>query len=153
MHFGFALDLPHIDLWNIDLLDTHLNFLDTNIPSKHFFCLQDVFKTRLEDVFSVTVFHLPRRFQDVFKTSWKTKSCYAEDILNTCHEDVLRKSWRPTNVCWDLIMKQCGLPVITARVCVCGMSLSKVTDLPQSHCGDYRQGILFSWLHVFITYD
>ena len=24
-HFGFALDLSDIDLWNIDLLDTHLD--------------------------------------------------------------------------------------------------------------------------------
>ena len=32
MHFGFALDLSDIDLWNIDLLDTHLDLLDTDIP-------------------------------------------------------------------------------------------------------------------------
>ena len=30
MHFGFALELPDIDLWNIDLLDIHLDFLDTD---------------------------------------------------------------------------------------------------------------------------
>ena len=53
MHFGFTLDLPDIDLWNIDLLDTHLDLLATDIPSKHFVCLQDVF--------SVTIFPLPRR--------------------------------------------------------------------------------------------
>ena len=30
MHFGFALELSDIiDLWNIDLLDTHLDLLDT----------------------------------------------------------------------------------------------------------------------------
>ena len=28
MHFGFALELSDIDLWNIDLLDTYLDFLD-----------------------------------------------------------------------------------------------------------------------------
>ena len=28
MHFGFALDLSDIELWNIDLLDTHLDLLD-----------------------------------------------------------------------------------------------------------------------------
>ena len=37
MHLGFALDLS-----DIDLLDTHLDLLDTDIPSKHFVCLQDV---------------------------------------------------------------------------------------------------------------
>ena len=37
MHFGFALDSSDIDLWNIDLLDTHLDLLDTDIPSKRLF--------------------------------------------------------------------------------------------------------------------
>ena len=35
MHFGFALELSDIDLWNIDLLDIHLDLLDTDIPSKY----------------------------------------------------------------------------------------------------------------------
>ena len=78
MHFGFALDSSDIDLWNIDLLDTHLDLLDTDIPSKHFVCLQDV-----------------------FKVSWKTKNCYAEDVLKTCLKRRLKTFWRPTNVCWD----------------------------------------------------
>ena len=68
--------------------------LDTDIPNKQFLCLQDVFETsstsrrlqdmssrRLEDVFSVTIFRLPRRLQDILKMSWKTKNCYAEDVL------------------------------------------------------------------------
>ena len=53
MYFGFALDLSYIDLLNIDLLHeryTHLDLLDTDIPSKHFVCLRDVFKTCLQDV-------------------------------------------------------------------------------------------------------
>ena len=45
MHFGFALVLSDIDLGNIDLLDTHLDLLDTNIPSKYLVCLHNVFKT------------------------------------------------------------------------------------------------------------
>ena len=28
MHFGFALELPDINLWNIVLLDTYLDLLD-----------------------------------------------------------------------------------------------------------------------------
>ena len=44
MHFGHALDLPDIDLLNIVLLDTHLDLLDTDTPSKHFVFLQDVLK-------------------------------------------------------------------------------------------------------------
>ena len=47
MYFGFALDLPDIDLWDIDFLDTNLVLLDTNSLD---FCLspgylEDVFKT------------------------------------------------------------------------------------------------------------
>ena len=34
MHFGFTLEFSNIDLQNIDLLDTHLDLLDTDIPSK-----------------------------------------------------------------------------------------------------------------------
>ena len=49
MHFGFALDLSDIDLWNIDLLETHLDLLDTDIPSKHFF-VPIASSTRLQDM-------------------------------------------------------------------------------------------------------
>ena len=45
MHFGFALELSNVDLLNIDLLDTHLDLLDTDIPSKYFAFLHNVFKT------------------------------------------------------------------------------------------------------------
>ena len=56
--------------------------------------LQDMSWRRLQHVFSVTILCLPRRLEDVLKTSWKTKNCYAEDILKTCLEDVLKTSWR-----------------------------------------------------------
>ena len=59
MHFGFALDSADIDLLNIDLLDTHLDLLDTDVPSKQFACLQDVWKTSLAQQFFV--------FQDVLQ--------------------------------------------------------------------------------------
>ena len=45
MYFEIVLELSDIDLWNIDLLDTHLDLLDTDIPSKSFVCLHSVFKT------------------------------------------------------------------------------------------------------------
>ena len=45
---------------------------------------------RLQHVFSVTVLRLPRRLEDVLKTTWKTKKCYDEDVLKTCLEDVLK---------------------------------------------------------------
>ena len=47
MHFAFALELPDIDLWNTDLLNTHLDLLSpdkyTDIPSKYFVCLHKIF--------------------------------------------------------------------------------------------------------------
>ena len=88
-------------------------WLDTDIPSKHFVCLQDVFKMssrryqdmpsmrlqdmlsrRLQDVFSITIFRLPIRLEDVFKTSsrriCKTSSRRLQDIL----EDKKLLRWR-----------------------------------------------------------
>ena len=44
MHFGFALELSNVDSLNIDLLDTHLDLLDIDIPSMYFACLHIVFK-------------------------------------------------------------------------------------------------------------
>ena len=35
MHFGFAIELSDMDLWNIDLSDTHLDLSDTDISSKY----------------------------------------------------------------------------------------------------------------------
>ena len=49
---------------------------------------------RLQNVFSVTIFRLPRRLEDVLKTSWKTKNCYAEDVLKTSWRYVFKTSWR-----------------------------------------------------------
>ena len=51
MHFGFALELPNVDLLNIDLLDAHLDLLDTDVPSKYFAFLHNVFKMFSRHVF------------------------------------------------------------------------------------------------------
>ena len=65
MHFGLTLDLS-----GIDLLDTDLALLDTEIPSKHVFFFDSktfsrhMFKTCFEDIFSVTIFCLPKRLKD-----------------------------------------------------------------------------------------
>ena len=56
------------------------NFLSSKTFSRRLArCLQDVFKTYL---------------QDDFKTSWKTKKCYAEDVLKTSSRHVLKTSGR-----------------------------------------------------------
>ena len=86
MHFRFALELWNIDLWNVDLLETRLDLLGTDIARKYFVCLHYVFKASLrqlqdmssrrlqdmssrQDVFSVTIFCLATRLEDIFKTS------------------------------------------------------------------------------------
>ena len=87
MHFGFALDSSDIDLLNIDLLDTHLDLLDTDIPSKQFVCLQDVFKTSSIHVFNTSSRH-------VFKTSsshvFKTSSRRLQGMSWRSLQDVLK---------------------------------------------------------------
>ena len=73
MQFGLALELSDIDLWSIDLLDTHLDLLDIDIPSILFPStvssrrLQDMSSRCLQDVFSITMFRLPRRLEDVLQ--------------------------------------------------------------------------------------
>ena len=32
--------------------------------------------------------------------SWKTKNCYAEDVLKASSRHVLKAYWWPTNICW-----------------------------------------------------
>ena len=96
MHFGFTLELSDIDLWNIDLLDTHVDFLDTDIPCKFFF--HSVLKTssrhvfwkssrhgRLQDAFSVTMFCLPRRLARCFQEP----SRHLQDVFTRRFQDVL----------------------------------------------------------------
>ena len=65
--------------------------------------LEDVFKTCLQDVFSVTIFHLPRCLQDVFGRRlqdvledekllhWR----HFEDVFKTCLQDLFKTSSRP----------------------------------------------------------
>ena len=64
---------------------------DTDIPSKHFFSLQDMSLRRLQDLFTVTIVrlpgHIPKCFQDVFKTSsrriCKTSSRSLQGVFQT----------------------------------------------------------------------
>ena len=44
MHFEFPLDFSDINLNNVDLLNTHLDLLNTDIPSKYLACLHNVVK-------------------------------------------------------------------------------------------------------------
>ena len=70
MHFGFTLNSSDIDLWNIDLLDEHLDLVDTDNSSKHFVCLQDVLQTSPRHVLKTSSRHaLKMPSRDAFKTS------------------------------------------------------------------------------------
>ena len=70
MHFGFALELSHVDLLNIDLLDTHLDLLGTDIPSKYFAFLHNVLKMSSRHVFKTSSRHIFKKSsRHFFKTS------------------------------------------------------------------------------------
>ena len=65
---------------------------------------------RLQHVFSVTISLLPRRLEDVLKTSsktsWKTINCYAEDFFKTSSRHVLKTFWRHIlKMSWRHILK------------------------------------------------
>ena len=96
---------------NINLLLLSRRFPVKLIPSKHLL----IFKTswrRLQYVFSVIIFRLPRCLEDVLqrrledisrdvlKTSWKTKNCYAEDVFKTILQDILK-------TCVEDVLKTC----------------------------------------------
>ena len=70
MPFGLALDSA-----DVDLLDTDLGLQDTDIPSKHFVCLQDVLKTSSRHVFKTSFKmssrRLGRRKIVKLKTYWR----------------------------------------------------------------------------------
>ena len=90
MYFGIVLELSDIDLWNIDLLDTHLDLLDTDIPSKYFACLHNVFKTSSRHVFKTSSRRLQRNNFSSSKTSSRRLARCLQDVL----EDVKLLRWR-----------------------------------------------------------
>ena len=108
MHFGFVLDLSDIDLWNIALLDTHIDLLNTDIPSKQLVCLLNVFKTSIRHVFKTSSRHVQDVFktclQDVSKTSSAKQFFVLQDVFKTsCKmssrrlQDVFKTSWKKKN--------------------------------------------------------
>ena len=90
--------------------------------------LQDMSWRCLQHVFSVTIFRLPRCLEDVLKTfckyilktSWKTKNCYAEDVLKTSWRYVLKTSWRHVlKTSWRHVLKTSW----RQTKCLLGMSI------------------------------
>ena len=141
MHFGFALELPDIDLWNTDLLDTHLVLLSqdkyTDIPSKYFVCLhkifkwssRHVFKTSSKYAFKTSSRHVFKTFsRNIFKTSSRVfarslqdvledlkllRWRRVEDVFKTCLEDVYKTSSKPTNVSGKKLAVSSGLYMLS----------------------------------------
>ena len=78
MHFGFALELTDIDLWNTDLLDTHLDFLSrdeyTDIPSNYFVCLHKIFKRSWRHVFKTSSRHVFKTNKCLLGSLWRRTS-------------------------------------------------------------------------------
>ena len=99
-------------MWNIDLLDAHLDLL--GYPSKYFVCLHNVFKTSarhvfktssrhvfktcLQEVFSVKIFHLPRSLarclHDALKLSSRSLARRKIVTPKTCSRRLQDMSWR-----------------------------------------------------------
>ena len=98
MHFGFALELSDIYLWNIDLLGTHLDFLDKDIVSKCFVSLHIFFKTSSRYVFKTSWRHVFKTSsRHVFKTSSRrlhrnnfSSSKASSRRLERCLQDVFK---------------------------------------------------------------
>ena len=131
MHFGFALELSHIDLWSTDLLDTHLGLLNPEISiqispvsilfvsikslrglqdmsSRH---LQDMSSRRLQDMFSRRLQDMSsRRLEDIFSVTIFRLPRRLQNVL----EDVKLLRWRrvedvfKTNKCLLGMKKSCS---------------------------------------------
>ena len=112
MHFGFAIVSSDIELGNTDLLDTHLDLLDTDIHNKPFTSLQNILKTSSRHVLKTSSGCLQQNNFLLSKTSWRflvrgleyvleneklLQWILVEDVFNTCLQDVFkmdRKPWR-----------------------------------------------------------
>ena len=99
-HFGFALDLSDIDLWNIDLLDTHLDLLDTDITSKNFVCLRDVLKTSSRYVFKTSWRRLQRNNFSSSKTSSRRLARGLENVFKMPSRRLGRRKIVRLRTCW-----------------------------------------------------
>ena len=118
MHFGFVLGSSDIDWWNIDLLDTHLDLLDTDILSKNCLSprhleevlspkhLEEVLKIFLQDVFKQDMYlkHLQdmssRRLEDVFNVTIPFLPRGLEDILKMSSWRLGRRNIVTLKTCW-----------------------------------------------------
>ena len=119
MHFGFALDSSDIGLLNIDLLDTHLDLLDTDIPSKQFVCPQDVFKTSSRHDFKTSSRHVFKTSsRHVFKTSWRRLKRNNLSSSKTSSRRLGRQKIVTLKTCWRRLQD-----LLKTNKCLLGMNL------------------------------
>ena len=156
--FGFALDSSDIDLWNINLLDTHTfrfvryryshfflsprlleNVFKTCLPNAFKTCLQDVFKTCLPDVFKTCLQDvIARRLQDFLEDEKLLRWRRVGDIFKTCLEDQqMFAGWREEKTFLTAKMKK-GDGVIDTTGTATTLSHSSIailhhTDNRKSH--------------------
>ena len=93
------------------LLSKHLLVLKTS-----WILLQDMSWRRFQHIFSVTIFHLPRRLEDVLQRRLENAledekllclrrlqdflTTFLEDVLKRCLEDIFKTSWRQRK--WEI---------------------------------------------------
>ena len=112
MHFRFALELSNIKLWNVDLLDTHLDLLSpdkyTDIPSKYFVylhnifktCWRHAFKTSSRHIFKTSSIRLQRNDFSSSTTSWRRLQDVLQDGLKTSSRRLGRCKIVSLKTCW-----------------------------------------------------
>ena len=140
MHFGFALELSDIDLWNEDLLDTHLDLLDTDIPVSILFVsikssrrlqsmspryLQDMSSRHLQDMSSRLFQDLSsrlledmswRRLQDMSSRRLQYNNFpsfkTSSRSLQYVLQDVFKTYWKTKNYYAEDVLKICSRHVL-----------------------------------------
>ena len=90
MYFWFDVDLSDIDLLNVDSLEQRYTHLYLFVSKTSLRRLQDMYSRRPEDIFSATIFRLPRHLEDVLKTCSSLFARCLEDVL----EDEKFLRWR-----------------------------------------------------------
>ena len=148
MHFGFALELSDIDLWNTDLLDTHLDLLSpdkyADIPSKYFVYLHKIFKKSSRYVLKTSSRH-------VFKTSlryvFKTSSRH---VLKTSSRRLQNQQMFPGLIlefCYSFksfsILKLAMIRLVLFETCIIKVFLLL--------CFSLHFMLLLSWKNFFIA--
>ena len=98
------MDLKNI--WVLLLIIKYMSFaINNKFPSKHLLVLK-TFSTRLQRNNFTFFKTFWRPLEDILKTSWKTKNCYAEVVLKTSWIHVLKTSWRHIlKMSWRHVLK------------------------------------------------